>query len=56
MASLIITTGENAGDTFKLDRHPLVGGRETNRDIQILDPKVSRRHVVANSITWTKVP
>jgi hypothetical protein len=46
MASLIITTGENAGVTFKLDQHLLIGGREANRDIQLLDPKVSRRHFV----------
>ena len=46
MASLIITTGQNAGVAFKLYRHPLVGGREANRDIQIMDPKVSRRHFV----------
>ena len=43
---LIITTGPNAGASFKLDCHPLVAGREANRDIQLLDPKVSRRHFV----------
>src|SRR5215208_4807703 len=46
MPSLIITTGRNTGVSFKLDRHPLVGGREANRDIQLMDPKVSRRHFI----------
>jgi hypothetical protein len=32
MPSLIITTGQNAAVSYKLDRHPLVGGREANRD------------------------
>jgi pSer/pThr/pTyr-binding forkhead associated (FHA) protein len=46
MASLLITTGQKMGMAFKLDKGPLVAGREVNRDIQILDPKVSRRHFI----------
>jgi pSer/pThr/pTyr-binding forkhead associated (FHA) protein len=44
MACLIITHGEPKGSCFKLEKLPLTAGREPTRDIQILDPKVSRRH------------
>jgi pSer/pThr/pTyr-binding forkhead associated (FHA) protein len=44
MACLIITHGQPKGSCFKLDKLPLTAGREPTRDIQILDPKVSRRH------------
>jgi pSer/pThr/pTyr-binding forkhead associated (FHA) protein len=54
MPSLIITTGQKAGVSFKLDGHPLVGGREANRDIQLMDPKVSRRHFVVQP--WKDAP
>ena len=44
MAYLLIISGEGAGTSFHLKYNQLIGGREANRDIQILDPKVSRRH------------
>ncbi len=44
MACMIITHGEPKGACFKLEKLPLTAGREPNRDIQIMDPKVSRRH------------
>lgn len=44
MASLIITSGENAGQYFHLTKRTLSVGRDPSRDIQIVDPKVSRRH------------
>jgi pSer/pThr/pTyr-binding forkhead associated (FHA) protein len=44
MACLFISHGEPKGACFKLDKLPLTAGREPTRDIQILDPKVSRRH------------
>ncbi len=44
MASLMITSGEQAGTHFRLAKRPLTGGRDPSRDIQIVDPKVSRKH------------
>jgi len=44
MACLIISSGKNAGACYKLDKLPMSAGREVARDIQIMDPKVSRRH------------
>ncbi|MGH7177077.1 MAG: FHA domain-containing protein [Tepidisphaeraceae bacterium] len=44
MACLIITVGEPKDAKFSLDSCPLTAGRDTARDIQIIDPKVSRRH------------
>jgi pSer/pThr/pTyr-binding forkhead associated (FHA) protein len=44
MACLIISAGKNAGACYKLDKLPMSAGREVARDIQIMDPKVSRRH------------
>ncbi|MFQ5411729.1 MAG: FHA domain-containing protein [Phycisphaerae bacterium] len=44
MASLKITSGEKAGSHYPLAKRPLTGGRDPARDIQILDPKVGRRH------------
>ncbi|CAN5523220.1 hypothetical protein BH09PLA1_BH09PLA1_11770 [soil metagenome] len=46
MACLIITSGQNKGTTYKLDKLPMSVGREVQRDIQIMDPKVSRKHFV----------
>ena len=46
MACLIITSGDNAGSSFDLSKAPLSAGRDAVRDIQIVDPKVSRRHFV----------
>ncbi len=44
MASLMITSGEQAGTHFRVAKRPLAGGRDPSRDIQIVDPKVSRKH------------
>lgn len=44
MASLLITSGDQAGKYFPLANRPLAAGRDPARDIQILDPKVSRKH------------
>lgn len=44
MANLLITSGEQAGKHFPLANRTLSAGRDANRDIQILDPKVSRKH------------
>ena len=46
MACLIIVAGQRAGASFPLKALPLVCGREATRDIQLLDPKVSRRHFI----------
>jgi pSer/pThr/pTyr-binding forkhead associated (FHA) protein len=46
MACLIVTSGQNKGTTYKLDKLPMSVGREVQRDIQIMDPKVSRKHFV----------
>lgn len=46
MASLNIIQGPQAGTHFELPKRPLSIGREAGRDIQITDPKVSRRHAV----------
>ena len=44
MACLIIDSGDHKGRTFKLAARPLVGGRAPLAEIQVVDPKVSRRH------------
>ncbi|RJP32687.1 MAG: FHA domain-containing protein [Phycisphaerales bacterium] len=44
MASVVITSGEQAGSYFPLAHRPLSAGRDPARDIQIIDPKVSRKH------------
>ena len=44
MASLKITSGEQADKYYPLANRPLTGGRDPARDIQILDPKVGRKH------------
>jgi hypothetical protein len=44
MASLVITNGDQAGTQFRIASRPLTGGRDPARDIQITDPKVSRKH------------
>lgn len=46
MASLNIIQGAQAGTHFELSKRPLSIGREAGRDIQILDPKVSRKHAM----------
>lgn len=44
MACLLITTGEQAGTYFPLSKRPLTAGRDPAREIQIVDPEVSRKH------------
>ena len=46
MAWLIVTSGVagSVGHSFNLDKCPLSIGREVTQDIQIVDPKVSKRH------------
>src|SRR5437762_2874624 len=44
MASLVLTSGEKAGTYFQLANRPLSVGRDPARDIQLVDPKVSRKH------------
>ena len=44
MASLVITNGEQSGTYFQLVARPLTAGRDPAREIQLKDPKVSRRH------------
>ncbi len=46
MASLNIIQGAQTGTHFELPKRPLSIGREAGRDIQLLDPKVSRQHGV----------
>ena len=43
MAGLMIISGERAGAYFQLANRPLSVGRDPARDIQIVDPKVSRK-------------
>ena len=44
MAGLMIATGEQAETYYQLASRPITGGRDPAREIQILDPKVSRKH------------
>ena len=44
MACLIIDSGDHRGRHYKLAARPLVGGRAPAAEIQVVDPKVSRRH------------
>lgn len=46
MTCLIIVRGESAGRQFELGKRPLSIGRDPARDIQLLDPKVSRKHAL----------
>jgi pSer/pThr/pTyr-binding forkhead associated (FHA) protein len=44
MACLIVASGKNAGAQYRLPRRPVTAGRDPARDIQLVDPKVSRKH------------
>lgn len=44
MACLVILNGEQEGKYFQLTKRPLAGGRDPATEVQIIDPKVSRRH------------
>lgn len=46
MPCLIVTTGQQVGKHFDLAKRPLSIGRDPSRDIQIIDPKVSRKHAM----------
>lgn len=46
MPALIVVSGQQAGKHFELANRPLAIGRDPSRDIQILDPKVSRKHAI----------
>jgi pSer/pThr/pTyr-binding forkhead associated (FHA) protein len=58
MAHLLITTGPGAGKYFPLANRPLSVGRDPARDVQILDPKVSRKHFVVRRVgdDYTIIP
>ena len=45
MASIIVVTGSSKGDYYPLGSRANVVGRDEAVPIQILDPKVSRRHI-----------
>ena len=45
MASIIITSGPNKGDYYPLGQRTNVLGRAETNPIQILDEKVSRKHL-----------
>lgn len=45
MASLLVVSGNNAGDFYLLREHPVVVGRGDRCPIQIVDESVSRRHL-----------
>ena len=44
MPTLTIMTGDQAGTNFELANRTLSVGRDPSRDIQVTDPKVSRKH------------
>ena len=46
MPSLTIVNGDHAGKHFVLAMRPLSIGRDPSRDIQLVDPKVSRKHAI----------
>lgn len=50
MACLVITAGPQASRHFHLTQRTVVGGRDPSREIQLTDPKVSRRHF---QIRWS---
>jgi pSer/pThr/pTyr-binding forkhead associated (FHA) protein len=45
MASIIIVTGSNKGDYYPLGHRTTVIGRDEAVPVQILDSKVSRKHM-----------
>lgn len=44
MASLLIANGPQRGTLYRLKARPLIAGRDPVNEIQLIDPKVSRRH------------
>jgi pSer/pThr/pTyr-binding forkhead associated (FHA) protein len=51
MASLVITTSpvDQQGKLYRLGRRTLAAGRDPSREIQITDPKVSRKHFLVRA-------
>ena len=49
MAGLTIITGDQAGTHFELANRTLSVGRDPSRDIQVIDPKVSRKHAMVRN-------
>ena len=51
MASLVITSSpvDQQGKLYRLGRRTLAGGRDPSREIQLTDPKVSRKHFLVRS-------
>ena len=45
MASILVVTGPNQGDYFPLGQRVIVVGRDEGCPIQIVDERVSRKHV-----------
>ena len=50
MPSLTIITGSQAGTAFELASRTLSLGRDPARDMQIIDPRVSRKHAVVRLV------
>lgn len=50
MPHLIVTNGPQAETRFEVANRPLAIGRDPSRDIQIVDPKVSRKHAMIRRI------
>jgi ABC transport system ATP-binding/permease protein len=46
MPSLTIMTGEQTGKQFVVGSRTLSIGRDPARDVQVIDPKVSRKHAL----------
>lgn len=46
MACLVVASGEQQGKYYQLTKRPLAGGRDPATEIQVIDPKVSRRHFI----------
>ncbi len=44
MACLMIVSGAQSGSCYPLRNRTLTAGRDPARDIQLLDPRVSRKH------------
>lgn len=58
MPSLTIISGDKVGKHFVLTHRTLSIGREPSRDIQLCDPKVSRKHALlrCNGETYMITP
>ena len=45
MPVIIVLTGSNNGDYQPIEKKPIIVGRDTSCDFQLVDPTVSRRHL-----------